>query len=225
MRILSIDTALNATSAAVYDAAADLELARETAPMERGHAEALIPLIDRVAQAAGGLSSIDRLAVTTGPGSFTGIRVGLSAARALSLALKRPLVGVTTLAAMAAPFLAEEDAAPVAVAIDARHGRVYFQMFGPGARSLVPARVLPLKEAARSAGTGRVRIAGNGAGLVAEAGDAASFEILPVTAPDPGWIARLGAVSEVPARPPRPLYLRPADAKPQEGQRIARLPE
>src|SRR5512134_2331782 len=108
MLILSIDTALDACAAAVLDTSAGGAIARESQPMKRGHAEALMPLIARVMKASGiGFAELDRVAVTTGPGSFTGLRVGLSAARGIALAAGKPVVGVTTLTAFAAPVVSE----------------------------------------------------------------------------------------------------------------------
>lgn len=222
MRVLSFDTALTACSVAVVDTAGDSVLAARSEHMDRGHAEALMPMIAAEVEKAGGLEGIERIVVTVGPGSFTGIRVGLAAARALALATEKPLVGVTTLSALAAPAIAEDGDTPVVAAIDARHGRVFFQAFTPGARGLVPARVLPAREAARSLGAGAVRLIGSGAGLVAEHLEAGRYAILDGVVADPVWLARLGAVMPLPMRPPRPLYLRPADAKPQTGGRVAR---
>jgi tRNA threonylcarbamoyladenosine biosynthesis protein TsaB len=94
MIVLAIDTALDACSAAVLDTDAPALLASESQPMPRGHAEALMPLIDRVMSAAGiAYLALDRIAVTVGPGSFTGLRVGLSAARGIGLAADKPVVG------------------------------------------------------------------------------------------------------------------------------------
>src|SRR5690349_19405925 len=143
MRVLAIDTALEACSVAVLDTErADLR-AHESLPMQRGHAEALMPLVARVLDRAQlDFSAIDRVAVTTGPGSFTGLRVGIAAARGIALAAGKPAVGLTTLASYAAPLIAENDAVPVVVAIDARHGHVYLQVFGAGGLTLVKPAVL-----------------------------------------------------------------------------------
>src|SRR6476660_7024856 len=127
MLILAIDTALDACSAAVLDTAAGTTVALESQPMNRGHAEALMPLIARVIKQSGvAFTSLDRIAVTTGPGSFTGLRVGLSAARGIALAAGLPVVGVTTLTAYAAAFVTDNGEYPIVSAIDARHGHVYF---------------------------------------------------------------------------------------------------
>ena len=106
MLILAIDTALDACAAGVLDTDADRLIAQESQAMKRGHAEALMPLIARVMKASGiAFADLDRIAATTGPGSFTGLRVGLSAARGIALAAGKPVVGLTTLAAYAAPIV------------------------------------------------------------------------------------------------------------------------
>src|SRR3954451_8635595 len=114
MLILAIDTALDACSAAVLDTHANKLIAQESQAMKRGHAEALMPLIARVMKASAiPFTSLDRVAVTRGPGSFTGLRVGLSAARGIALAAGKPVVGLTPLTAFAAPFVGENSEHPV----------------------------------------------------------------------------------------------------------------
>ena len=133
MKILAIDTALPAISACVLDDGADSPEAIETIAMERGHAEALLPLIDRVmARVDGGFASLGRVAVTVGPGSFTGLRVGIAAARAIGVACKIPVTGVSTLAALAAPLILEQKPGLVAAAIDARPGQCLLCRFRTG---------------------------------------------------------------------------------------------
>jgi len=227
MRILAIDTALEACAAAVLDTARGEIVARESIAMARGHAEALMPLIDRVmAEAGGGFDAIDRFAVTVGPGSFTGLRVGIAAARGLALAANKPAVGLTTLAAFAAPLIAEDDTLPVVAAIDARHEHVYLQVFGPGGRTLVPPRVSSLRDALRAATTSRgARLIGTGAAMLAAAwptGEKPPRSVEQRGAPDIDWIAQLGAAASEDADPPKPLYLKPPDAQPQEAALIAR---
>src|SRR5260221_13849186 len=144
MLILAIDTALDACSAAVLDTDASKIIAQESQPMKRGHAEALMPLIARVMKASGiAFAALDRIAVTTGPGSFTGLRVGLSAARGIALAADKPVVGLTTLTAYAAPVVAENGEQPVISAIDARHDQVYFQVVRGNGSALIPPRIAP----------------------------------------------------------------------------------
>ena len=144
MRVLAIDTALEACSAAVLDTELGTIVAHESLPMLRGHAEALLPLIARVMDRAGlEFAALDRIAVTTGPGSFTGLRVGIAAARGIALAAGKPAVGLSTLAAYAAPFVAADDTLSVVAVIDARHDHVYLQVFGPGGRTIVAPRAAP----------------------------------------------------------------------------------
>ena len=117
MLVLAIDTALEACSAAIFDSERDEIVARESIPMPRGHAEALMPLVARVMAASGlDFERIDRFAVTTGPGSFTGLRVGIAAARGLGLAAGKPVVGVTTFTAFAAPLIVTDPTWPVVTA-------------------------------------------------------------------------------------------------------------
>src|ERR1700674_1714935 len=121
MRILAADTALGACSAAVLEngklGAHAFQL------MARGHAEALAPMVEHVMREAGlAFTALDRLGVTTGPGTFTGQRVGLAFMRGLALTLKLPLVGVTTLDAMAKAALASVDVGAAVVCADARRG-------------------------------------------------------------------------------------------------------
>lgn len=225
MRILAIDTALGAATAAVVQTDDDRAAVHVfSIAMVRGHAEALLPLVRDALASAGGLSGIERIVVTVGPGSFTGLRVGLACARAMALGSGLPIVGVTTLAALAAPVIDAGEGLPVAAAIDARHGRVFFQAFGPDGRSLVPARLAPAKDTARAVGDGAALIVGSGADVVIEAaaGGVLRKADAPHDAPDPIWLARLGAACDPQASPPRPLYLKAADAHPQTGGRIPR---
>ena len=224
MRVLAIDTALEACSAAVLERG--IITASETLPMARGHAEALMPLLARVmAKADTPFSALDRIAVTTGPGSFTGLRVGISAARGIALAAGKPAVGLSTLAAFAAPLIAEDDSTHVVAAIDARHDQVYLQVFGIGGRTLVAPRIATLRDAARAAITGPARIVGSAANQVAAAwprGAEPPLSVEHLSAPDIGWVARLGAAAAEGYGPPKPLYLRPPDAQPQEAARLPR---
>lgn len=226
MRVLAIDTALAACAAAVLDTRHTTVVASESIPMTRGHAEAIMPLIARVMDQAGiEFSDLDRIAVTTGPGSFTGLRVGISAARGIALAAGKPAVGLSTLAGFAAPHIAENDHSAVVAAIDARHEHVYLQVFGAGGKTVVPPRIAPLREALRAAMTAPARIVGSGAELIAAQWP--KTEPPPVLveqlgAPDIGWIARLGAAAAEGHGPPKPLYLRAPDAQPQDAARLPR---
>ncbi|MGA8169736.1 MAG: tRNA (adenosine(37)-N6)-threonylcarbamoyltransferase complex dimerization subunit type 1 TsaB, partial [Methylocystis sp.] len=155
MRILAIDSALPACSVCVLDSGEPEPAALETAPMERGHGEALPPMIARVVGGVeGGFASIDRVAVTVGPGSFTGIRIGLAAAQGIAIARKIELVGVSTLSALAAPHIVEPFEGVVASVIDARNGQVYIAAYGPDGRTVLPPRRMGAHEALRALGDG-----------------------------------------------------------------------
>src|SRR6516164_6805074 len=166
MLILAIDTALDACAAAVLDTGTSKLIAMESLSMKRGHAEALMPLIARVMKESGlPFAALDRIAVTTGPGSFTGLRVGLSAARGIGLAAAKPVVGLTTLSAYAAPIVSEGGEEPVISAIDARHDHV--QVVGGNGSSLVRPKVAPVAEALEAARFGAPYLVGNAAEILA----------------------------------------------------------
>jgi tRNA threonylcarbamoyladenosine biosynthesis protein TsaB len=225
MLILAIDTALEACSAAIFDSEQSAIIAGETEIMTRGHAEALMPLVDGVIRAAGlDFFSLDRIAVTVGPGSFTGLRVGIAAARGIGLAAKKPVVGVTTLAALAAPYIAADPKMPVAAAIDGRHRHVYFELYGAQGRRLLSPRIIPVEEAVHAAEGASARLVGSGARMMAEIWPD-PMNLPPIDergAPDIVWVARLGAETQVRDAPPKPFYLRPPDAHPQTASILPR---
>jgi len=222
MIILAIDTALDACSAAVLDTSAGDTIALESQAMQRGHAEALMPLIARVMKQSGiGFAALDRIAVTTGPGSFTGLRVGLSAARGIGLAAEKPVVGLTTLAAYAAPIVAENGERAILSAIDARHDHVYFQIVGGEGSPLVKPKVAPIAEALAAAQFGALHLVGNAANILAARWTAEAtppFKVDSQPAPDIIWVAWVGAAVDPATAPPRPFYLRAPDAKPPKHQ-------
>jgi tRNA threonylcarbamoyladenosine biosynthesis protein TsaB len=168
-------------------------------------------------KAAIAFTALDRIAVTTGPGSFTGLRVGLSAARGIALAAGKPVVGVTTLTAYAAPVVGVNAAQPVISAIDARHDHVYIQVVGGDGSPLLTPRVAPIEEALGAARFGAPHLVGNAAQILAERWpkDATPpFQVDALPAPDIAWVAWLGAAVDPDTAPARPYYLRAPDAKP-----------
>jgi tRNA threonylcarbamoyl adenosine modification protein YeaZ len=225
LRILAIDTALQACSACVIQSGEVEPLALEQMPMERGHAEALLPLIDRVvAGVEGGFASLDRVAVTVGPGSYTGLRVGIAAARAIGLAAGVPVVGVTTLSAHLAALMGEPHHL-MAATVDARHGQVYFQAVAPGGRIVVAPTLTTIRDVVRMMGTGPVTLTGSAARAVAvEAGIQGIEAHVAGAAPAPeiALVARLGLIADPAHALPKPLYLRGPDAKPQDAARLPR---
>jgi len=226
MRVLAIDTALAACSAAVLDTEHGGILASDSLSMTRGHAEALMPLIYHVMQHAQmAFADLDRVAVTTGPGSFTGLRVGISAARGIALATDKPAVGVSTLTVYTAPLLADDDSTPVIAAIDARHDHVYLQVFGVGGRVLIAPRLAPMSDAVRAASDTQSRIVGSAAQSIADRlprGAPLPLLVDVREAPDIIWVARMGAVLPEGQSPPKPQYLRAPDAQPQNAAQLPR---
>jgi tRNA threonylcarbamoyladenosine biosynthesis protein TsaB len=216
MKILAVDTALGGCSVALLDG--DQVVAHRFEAMERGHAEALAPMV-QAAMARTSFATLDRLAVTTGPGTFTGQRVGLAFMRGLRLAQRIPLIGVTTLEAMAAAAAAETSKIKVAAIHDARRDEVYLLLREGGALRLAPS-VLALQEAlARIRVFGACAVAGTAAPLVRDALGAA-FALSTIRQPDALWVARLALRLPVPDRAPGPLYLRAPDAKLPGGRSI-----
>lgn len=206
MGLLVIDTALDACTAAVSRDGA-LAAARSE-QMARGHQERLAPLVRQVmAEAAMAFADLDRIAVTVGPGSFTGLRVGLAFAKGLGLALDRPVVGFGVLDALAA---SAPGPGITAALIDARREQVYVRRFRDGAPLEAPQAVDLERAAQLLAGPdGARRLVGSGAALLAAR--LPDAEIVAVTAPTPQALLALAATSSTPAAP---LYLRPPDAAP-----------
>ncbi len=217
MNIIAIDTCLDACSVAVCAEGRTLAAASE--PMARGHQERLAPMAEAVMARAGlAFKDLTRIAVTVGPGSFTGLRVGLAFAKGLALALDIPCVGIGTLEALAAS--AGGSVSFVAACIDAHRGQVYLQVFIDGRAAMAP-DVLPVEVAAARLAElwpgGPATLVGSGAPLLAQVIAAARLE--PDRLPDPVAVARLGAAVRSPAAP-RPLYLRAPDAKLPGGKRL-----
>jgi tRNA threonylcarbamoyladenosine biosynthesis protein TsaB len=212
VNILAVDTALGACSAALLED--DRVISRRWAAMERGHAEALAPMVNEVMREANlAFQALDRLAVTVGPGTFTGQRVGLAFMRGLRVALSRPLLGVTSLAAMAEQARTEASASCAAAIHDARRGEVYVEVLG----AHFSARLLTFEDAcsALSDLRGKLILAGTAAARMGETLRTADVEtqVSGIVAPDAVWVARLALGMEPGELPPRPLYLRAPDAK------------
>ncbi|WP_372708395.1 tRNA (adenosine(37)-N6)-threonylcarbamoyltransferase complex dimerization subunit type 1 TsaB [Brevundimonas sp.] len=212
MRVLVVDTALGLCSVGVFEVADGVarSLGLRSEAMIRGHQERLAVLAREAVAEAGGFDAVGRIGVTVGPGSFTGLRIGLAFAHGLGAALDRPVVGVSTLDALAA---SAGDARAVAALIDARRGQVYARFWIDG-RPDGPAEAVSLGAAgARVAklGAGAVLI---GSGAVLIAGSAPDALVHDHAGPTPDAVARLAAAADPIESPPRPLYLLAPDATP-----------
>lgn len=211
MRVLIIDTALGLCTVGVFEVVDGQArpLGLRSLEMTKGHQERLAGLVrDAVAEAEGGFGAVERIGVTVGPGSFTGLRVGLAFAHGLGAALDRRVVGVSTLDALAASL---ENAS--GALIDARRGQVYARFWTDGAPD-GSAEALAI-EAARARvealGPG-ARLIGSGAALAADG--LPGVQITEAVGPSPEAIARLTAAADLAAGPAQPLYLRAPDATP-----------
>lgn len=220
MKILGFDTALGACSVALLDGDRVAGHAREK--IQRGHAEALAPMTEAVMRESGfSFSDLERLAVTTGPGTFTGQRVGLAFARAMALGLKIPAIGVTTLEVMAAQALWEGNSDWALAISDARRGEVYLGARAASGETLIEASIMTqdiaVELVVQALGThgSNLVLAGTGAEHLRLILESKEWNLRPaiVQQPDAIFVARLGAVLATSDGPPKPLYLRAPDAK------------
>ncbi|MGL3608333.1 tRNA (adenosine(37)-N6)-threonylcarbamoyltransferase complex dimerization subunit type 1 TsaB [Rhizobium sp. G187] len=214
MIVLAIDTAGVDCAAAVYDTDACTLLASVSETIGRGHAERLMAMIDEALDAAGlEMDAIGRIGVTVGPGSFTGIRVGVAAARGLALALGVECVGVNTLAVLA--HAAPPSDETVLAAINAHRDEVYVQAFRQGQPSDEPALVTLEDYLVRAKAPGLITV-GSAASLLVDPEAETSPDHYPIAI-----VAQLAAEAKAQGKA-KPLYLRGPDAKPQTGFAVAR---
>lgn len=224
--ILGIETSASVCAAALWRDGA--VVGEERAAMARGHAEALMPMIERVMQGTA-YAALDAVAVTAGPGAFTGLRIGLAAARGIALAAKIPAIGVSAFAAIAAGIPEpKRRGRALAVAIDTKRGDVYLQGFDAALAPLGAGRVASAADIASSLPPGPLYLAGDGARLVeaALAGHGRDIVVSDSLAPpDAETVAALGAEALAASRktgaalpPAEPLYMRAPEATPLELQ-------
>ena len=221
MRVLAIDTALEACSAAVLDIAQPQAMVHETLPMARGHAEALMPMIAEVMDEARlDFAGLDLIAATTGPGTFTGVRIAIAAARGLALVTRAKLYGTDSLAVMARSARAACDLAaePFAVAVDARRGMLYLGLYDRAGRKLDGPLLIAPDDAVGLLPKDLLTVVGSGSPLLAEAAAVRGRQLqalLPELQPSASALAEIALESGETVSVLRPLYLRPPDARPQ----------
>lgn len=228
MKILAIDTATTSCSVAVR--AKGLTVAYDFEPMVRGQSEALIPMVlSVVSKTELNLEDLDLIAVTRGPGAFTGLRIGLAAARGLALASAIPCCGITTTETIA-EAARQTEKAPLShlVALDSKRSDLYIQAFDPDGKSLGGAKAVAVETLSDYIGGLAL------SGPVCVVGDAAerALAYLPDSYlrsaapdfPDARYVAALAdqmVASGGPLPEPSPLYLRPPDAAlPKNGGRL-----
>jgi len=215
MNVLAIDTAASLCAACVYDAAAQAEKGRVVLDLGKGHAEHIMAVIeDALRQAGLSYDAIGAVAVSVGPGSFTGVRVGVSAARGLALALKIPAVGVSTLEAIGTETRKAFPERPVLVVLGRTEpwSLAYFDaagafMDGPRLAMIEDARLIAQAEHPVLAGEAAEKLAESAGGQFEMGSTKATADIL--------VYARIAASRPPSGEKPKPLYLRAPDAKPQ----------
>ncbi len=219
MIVLALDTAGVDCAAAIYDSGRNTMLGEASDMIGKGHAEHLMGIVDRALDQAGvALSDVDRLAVTIGPGSFTGIRVGVAAARGFALSLNVPAVGITTLEVMATAQREKTPGRAVLAAMDAKRDEIYLQSFAADGVPLDEARAVSVADAQAFAAGFDGEITGSATPLLKPDAAGEHANTFPISI-----VARLGAAANPNVGKPKPLYLRGPDAKPQAGYAIARV--
>ncbi|MBE7183113.1 MAG: tRNA (adenosine(37)-N6)-threonylcarbamoyltransferase complex dimerization subunit type 1 TsaB [Methylobacterium mesophilicum] len=218
MKLLAIDTAADRCAACVFDVNENRVLSRCVEPMRTGHAERLMAVIDMALRdAQTDFPDLGAIVVATGPGSFTGIRVGLATARGFGVGLRVPVIGIDVLRAVAEEARGEYPGRPVTVALDGGRGEIHAASYGADGAVIEEPAALTLEQVMARALTLSPVLAGTAAPKVcAELPDSTLGTLTPTA--DIETFARLGAqslASDPNPERPRPLYLRAPDAKPQ----------
>lgn len=224
MILLAIDTASTLCAACLWDGTAKRELGRSVEDIGKGHAERLMDVIGAALAASGKTwADLGAVAVSIGPGSFTGIRVGVSAARGLALALKVPAYGVTTLSAMAEEARDTFPGRRIVASIDARRDELYVEDHAADGTLAFGPVIVPVGRAPGLLAGNRPVLAGSGAAVIAQDADPSLFDVAGGAATaDIAHYARLAASGRYVNSPPKPLYLRGPDARPQDGFALPR---
>jgi len=226
MRLLVIDTASTLCAACIFDTDASIERGRAVLDLGKGHAEHLMSVVeDAMQKAATAFPELGAIAVSVGPGSFTGVRVGVSAARGFALALKIPAIGITTLEAIAAEARDRFGARKVMTAIDAGRDEINAAIYDENGMGILPPAVMNLQRAVELVSLYSVLIAGSAARRIADDARSELATGCEASTADIGVYARIAASKPTGTDRPKPLYLRDADAKPQAGFVLPRQPD
>jgi len=224
--ILALDSSGAACSVAVWRR--NGVVARRYQAMMRGHAEALMPmLVETMAEAGESLRALSAVGVTVGPGAFTGIRIGLAAARGIGLATGTPVVGITTFAAVAeAVSKTELIGHRLLVILDSKRGDVFVQEFTADRGLVGSPEILPPDRVRQRLASGAFILAGDGLGIVRPHLDAADLAVSYSSADGPVDAANVARVTARSAAqrtglPPTPLYLRAPEVRPSSAPAAA----
>jgi tRNA threonylcarbamoyladenosine biosynthesis protein TsaB len=223
--LLAIDTALDQTAVCLFDTRSSQVLAEDSEAMQRGHAEALLPMVERVFTSSGiARDAVERVAVTIGPGSFTGLRIGISMARGIALALDVPVVGIGTMAAFAADALIQQPDQPVAVVLDAKNEQVYLQFMTSTGTAQGPAIAMPIADAAKLLRQRPATLTGTASETMRLACSRMGVVLKHVpSGPGPSImrVAQIGAVADPDRNAALPLYVRAPAITPAKPPAVA----
>jgi tRNA threonylcarbamoyladenosine biosynthesis protein TsaB len=221
--LLGLDSADATCSAAVWDSArpaAAALLGHRRLPRNHGQADHLVALVDDLLRSLEvEYATLDLIAVNHGPGSFTGIRSAVAAARGLALAVGLPVLAIGSLETLAAA--APAGPGPLLAALDARRGQLYAQLFDGERRPLNAPTLRTAEQVVVELPAGPLRLVGGGAGPIRALLPGARPVVVEDAEPDARWVAMRAAQRLDSGETPqggfglRPLYLRPPDARPQ----------
>jgi tRNA threonylcarbamoyladenosine biosynthesis protein TsaB len=220
MNFVAIDTSLEACSVGVVAGSVTVLRSEEVG---RAHQVRLFTMMqEAMAEAGVAFDALDRIGVTIGPGSFTGIRIGVAAARGLALVTKKPIAGVTTLAVHAESAAAHLSGHPLLAVLPARGDQLYAQLFAADLSPRGAPRIASADELAEEVRAADAMLAGAGADAIAPLVRGASRVVHRNSAPEVDALVRTVRRAAVSSEPPKPLYLRPPDAVPQPNRAVAR---
>lgn len=229
MNILAFDTTFGACSVALATTVNGEEIFfNEFEERTRGHAESLVPMIERVLTRADlGYSDLNRIIVTNGPGTFTGMRVGIAAAKAIVLGQSVPVTTCSSLQLFAFGVLNAPDFSPephIGVMVDARRDQIYFALYDGDGQELLPPNIGTKDDIRSRFPDEPILLTGSAAAAIAaDLNNTFVQENLNRQQPDALDLVKCAHLLPQRNEAIAPLYLRQADAKPQTGKSLRRL--